>query len=137
MPSVTHKPEPPIAKRSNLNDQASLPVGSFCCTTMQGLIRPTQSRHSYRNSKWEVLGQPPYSPDLSPCDYAIFCPLKKALRGKRSTSDDDVEQYVRNWFTTQPREFYEAAIHHLVSQRDRVPQQPGLILLTYRYCFCS
>ncbi|KAJ4449426.1 hypothetical protein ANN_00825 [Periplaneta americana] len=26
--------------------------------------------------KWEVLGHPPYSPDLSPCDDAIFGPLK-------------------------------------------------------------
>ena len=27
--------------------------------------------------KWEVLSHPPYSADLSPCDYAIFGPLKK------------------------------------------------------------
>ena len=27
--------------------------------------------------KWEVLGHPPYSPDLSPCDYIIFYPLKR------------------------------------------------------------
>ena len=56
--------------------------------------------------KWEVLGHPTYSPDLSPCDYTIFGPIRKALRGKRFTSDDDVKQYVRNWFTTQPQEFY-------------------------------
>ena len=31
--------------------------------------------------KWEVLGRPPYSSDLSPCDYVIFGPLEKALRG--------------------------------------------------------
>ena len=68
--------------------------------------------------KWKVLGHPPYSPDLSPCDYAIFGHMKKALRGKRFTSDDDVMQYVWNWFKTQPRKFYETAIHRLVSQRD-------------------
>ena len=68
--------------------------------------------------KWEVLGYPPYSPDLSLRDYTIFGPLRKALRGKRFTSDDDVKQYVRNWSTTQPREFYEIAIHRLVSQWD-------------------
>ena len=32
--------------------------------------------------KWEVLGHPPYSPDLSPCDYAIFGPIEKALGEK-------------------------------------------------------
>ena len=46
--------------------------------------------------KWEVLVHPPYSPELSPCDYAIFDPLKKALRGKRFAFDNDVKQYVRN-----------------------------------------
>ena len=55
--------------------------------------------------KWEVLGHPPHSSDLSPHDYAIFGPRKKTLRGKRFTSDDDVKQYVQNWFTTKSREF--------------------------------
>ena len=50
-------------------------------------------------------GHPPNSPVLSPCDYTIFGPLKMALRGKRVTLDNDIKQYVRNWFTTQPRKF--------------------------------
>ena len=50
-------------------------------------------------------GHPPYSPVISPCDYAIFGPLKMTLRGKRFTLDNDVKQYVRNWFTTQLRKF--------------------------------
>ena len=66
-----------------------------------------------------MRGHPPYRPDIPPCDYAIFGPLKKALRGKLFTSDDDVKQYVQNWFTTQPLEFYETAIHCLVSQWDK------------------
>ena len=66
--------------------------------------------------KWEVLVHPPYIPDCSPCDYAIFGPITKALRGIRFTSDDNVKQYMRNWLTMQPREFYETAIHCLVSQ---------------------
>ena len=62
---------------------------------------------------------------LSPCDYAIFGPLKEALSGKRFTSDDDVKQYVPNWFTTQSREFYEKAIHRLVSQWDKCLNTQG------------
>ena len=93
--------------------------GGILPQTMQGLIRTTQSRHSCRNSSGGVLCHPPYSPDLSPCDYAIFGPLKKALRSKRFTSDDQVKQYVRNWFTTQYREFYETVIHRLVSHWDK------------------
>ena len=48
-----------------------------------------------------------------------FGPVKGLLRVKRFTSDDDVKQYMRNWFKTQPREFYETAIHRLVSQWDK------------------
>ena len=62
--------------------------------------------------------------DPSPCDYAIFGPLKKALRGKRFTLDN-VKHYVQNWFTTQPREFYETAIHRLVSQWDKCLNSQG------------
>ena len=29
----------------------------------------------------EVLGHPPYSPDLAPCDFFLFPTLKKILRG--------------------------------------------------------
>lgn len=28
---------------------------------------------------WETLEHPPYSPDLLPCDYHLFGPLKEAL----------------------------------------------------------
>ena len=34
--------------------------------------------------KWDIPGHPPYNPDLSPCDYAIFGPLKKHLRANDS-----------------------------------------------------
>ena len=31
----------------------------------------------------EVLGHPPYSPDLAPCDFFLFPTLKKILRGRQ------------------------------------------------------
>ena len=75
--------------------------------------------------KWEVLGHPPYSPDLSPCDYAIFDSLIKTLRSKQFTSDDDVKQYVQNWLTIRPQEFYKTVIHCLVSQWDKCLNSQG------------
>ena len=30
---------------------------------------------------WTALEHPPYSPDLSPCNYHMFAPLKEALGG--------------------------------------------------------
>ncbi|GFW46777.1 histone-lysine N-methyltransferase SETMAR [Trichonephila clavipes] len=35
----------------------------------------------------ETLPHPPYSPDLTPCDFWLFPQLKKPLRGKRFASN--------------------------------------------------
>ena len=37
-----------------------------------------------------TLKLPPYSPDLAPCDFWAFPTLKRQLRGKRFSSDDEV-----------------------------------------------
>lgn len=56
---------------------------------------------------WETLEHPPYSPDLSPCDFHMFGPLKDALGGKRFENNEQVETFVHNWFDTRPVSFYE------------------------------
>jgi histone-lysine N-methyltransferase SETMAR len=40
---------------------------------------------------FEFLPHPPYSPDLAPSDYHLFVSLKKALRGRRFGSDEEVK----------------------------------------------
>ncbi|GFS77189.1 histone-lysine N-methyltransferase SETMAR [Trichonephila clavipes] len=35
----------------------------------------------------EILPHPPYSPDLTPCDFWLFPQVKKSLRGKRFASN--------------------------------------------------
>ncbi|GFS62542.1 hypothetical protein TNIN_134411 [Trichonephila inaurata madagascariensis] len=35
--------------------------------------------------KWEQLDHPPYSLDMSPCDFHVLGPLKKRLKGSAST----------------------------------------------------
>lgn len=39
---------------------------------------------------WEILPHPPYSPDLSPCDFFLFPKAKEQLRGRRFTSLDEI-----------------------------------------------
>jgi len=43
---------------------------------------------------WEILSHPPYSPDLSPCDFHLFTKLKNLLRGNRYKSEEEVNQAV-------------------------------------------
>jgi len=38
-----------------------------------------------------ALQNPPYSPDLAPCDFWVFPTLKAQLRGKMFSSDDEVK----------------------------------------------
>jgi len=59
---------------------------------------------------WTALEQPPYSPDLSPCDYHMFGPLKEAQGGQRFDDDEQVENFVRKWLQTRPPSFYEEGI---------------------------
>ena len=39
---------------------------------------------------WEILQHPAYSPDLSPCDFWLFGRMKALLRGRRFTTEEDV-----------------------------------------------
>lgn len=62
---------------------------------------------------WEILEHPAYSPDLSPCDYHLFGPLKEALGGQRFDSDRAVETFVLQWLRDRPKSFYDNGIKKL------------------------
>ena len=40
-----------------------------------------------RRWRWKMLEHPPYSPDMSPCDYNVFAKVKESLRGTRSVQE--------------------------------------------------
>ena len=40
--------------------------------------------------EWEVLSHPPYSPDMSPCDFFLFAAIKEPLRGQRFQSEEAI-----------------------------------------------
>jgi hypothetical protein len=61
---------------------------------------------------WEVLPHPPYSPDLSPCDFHLFGGLKEAL-GVSKFQDDDVAECVLEWLRDQQKIFYKSGIMKL------------------------
>ena len=61
---------------------------------------------------WTALEHPPYSPDLSPCNYHMFGPLKEALGGQHF-DDERVENFVRKCIQTRPASFYDAGLKKL------------------------
>jgi [histone H3]-lysine36 N-dimethyltransferase SETMAR len=62
---------------------------------------------------WEVLPHPPYSPDLAPCDYYLFGPLKDFLGGRKFKNDEEVMTAAQEWLQRQPKSFYETGIKKL------------------------
>ena len=40
--------------------------------------------------QWEILEHPPYSPDVSPCDYDLFIKVKEPLRGTQYNTRDEL-----------------------------------------------
>jgi hypothetical protein len=39
-----------------------------------------------------IIPHPPYSPDLAPCDFALFPKLKKKLKGRRYETVSDIQR---------------------------------------------
>ena len=72
-----------------------------------------KSQAAIQQCGFQQLRQPPYSPDLAPSDYFLFRVMKKFLRGKRFSSDEEVQEAVTTWFEEQSRDFFSRGIKSL------------------------
>ena len=69
---------------------------------------------TFQNLRFKVLPHPPYSPDLTPCDFHVFGPLKEALCGCCFDRNEEVKEEVHKWITEQPQTFFSNGITKLV-----------------------
>lgn len=74
---------------------------------------------------YKSIQHPPYSPDISPCDYHIFRSLQNYCDGKNFTSRQDVETAVNNWIRSQPGEFWQRGIDSLPARWTQVINNNG------------
>jgi histone-lysine N-methyltransferase SETMAR len=65
-----------------------------------------KSHAAIRECGFQQRNNPPYSPDLAPSDYFLFRVMKKFLRGKRFSSDEEVTKAVTTWFEEQSKDFF-------------------------------
>jgi hypothetical protein len=63
---------------------------------------------------FKCLPHLPYLPDLTPSDFHVFGPLKKAMGGKSFRFDKEVQQAVHKWLHTHPKDFFSRGIHVLL-----------------------
>jgi len=64
------------------------------------------SQATIRQCGFQQLNHPPYSPDLALSHYFLFRVIKKFLRGKRFSNDEEVKEAVTTWFEEQSKDFF-------------------------------
>jgi histone-lysine N-methyltransferase SETMAR len=65
-----------------------------------------KSQAATQQCGFQQLNHPLYSPDLVPSDYFLFRVMKKFLRGKRFSSDEEVQEPVTTRFEEQSKDFF-------------------------------
>lgn len=86
----------------------------------------TTRRHILETLGWELLEQPPYSPDIAPSDYHLFRSLKNFLRGKKFAKPEEVESALEEYFASKRgTDFYERGIRKLPAKWRKVVDSQG------------
>lgn len=70
------------------------------------------AKAAVRECGFTELDHPPYSPDMAPTDYYLFSKLKKYLRGKRFSNDDELKAAVLDYFQGLDSEFFLKASNY-------------------------
>ena len=74
---------------------------------------------------WELLPHPPYSPDLSPCDFFLFPRVKNQIRGQHFSSEQEVNEAYRQSLTTVTKLGLHDGIFDLVSRWRKCIEHEG------------
>ena len=77
--------------------------------TMPPLINVRLLSLYLSSEKVKVLNRPPYSPDLSPCDFFLFPRLKKMLSGNKYASRSFLGSAIYQCLQQIPKEDYLSA----------------------------
>ena len=75
--------------------------------------------------KWEVLQHPAYSPDLAPTDYHLFRSLSNQMSGVTFNNEEDLENWLNNFFESRPADFWQRGIDKLVERWEEVVGNSG------------
>ena len=63
--------------------------------------------------EWIVLPHAPYSSDLAPSDYHLFRSMQHSLREKKFRTQEEVVNWVTEFFASKPIDFYNRGIRNL------------------------
>ncbi|GFY71536.1 uncharacterized protein TNIN_355991 [Trichonephila inaurata madagascariensis] len=97
-------------------------IATECVVLLHDNARPHVSRVTpaeLAEFKTEQLDHPSYSPDMFPCVFHLFGPLKKHLKWKLFNADNEFKGTLKDWVWSRPQEFCGQGILQLINQWDR------------------
>jgi transposase len=77
-------------------------------TTMRPPTRP-RKREFVTDNNMVIVPQPPYSPDLAPCDFILFPKLKMKLKGQRFETVSDIQREKEAVFDSIKENYFHGA----------------------------
>ena len=80
------------------------------CAKMVRKNLTTEQRDNRRNvclDLLETIPQPPYSPDLNPCDFFLFPKLKNVLKGRHFGTVENIQKIVTDMLRAIPVEAFQ------------------------------
>jgi len=90
--------------------------------------RPHVAQHTQNKLEqlgWEVLPHAPYSPDLAPTDYHLFCSLSNYLRERSFDDFDHLKSDIETFFSSRSSDFYAKGILELPERWSKVVDTNG------------
>lgn len=58
------------------------------------------------NSPFSLIPYPPYSPDLSPCDFGLFGTMKNSFKGRSFDTEEDLLNAIDEFFAEKSPHFW-------------------------------
>uniref|UniRef100_A0A7I4Z537 DDE_3 domain-containing protein n=1 Tax=Haemonchus contortus TaxID=6289 RepID=A0A7I4Z537_HAECO len=72
-----------------------------------------------------TVTHPPYSPDITPCDFRIFRSIQNFLDGKQLKNERDLEDVIEDWAEPRPAGFWEDGVASLPDRWRKVVGMHG------------
>jgi hypothetical protein len=74
---------------------------------------------------WEILKQPPYSPDFAPSDYHLLRSLSNNLCRVSFNNDNVLRNWLEDFFAAKPADFFKRGIQNLPERWEAVVNNGG------------
>ena len=76
-------------------------------------------------ANWEVLPDPPYSPDIAPSDYYLSRSMAHGLADQLFCSYEDISKWLDSWIASKDEHFYQDGIRALQERWEKVVASDG------------